>query len=266
MFKRSALGLSVIVIGLGFVFMLLDILDIAEGFRLHWPIAILNTVFIGAVAIFILGFGARNYLANGSLEMLSLGCCACAFGVGILLYGWLNTELNPRIVAYDSGFIFASIIIIAGACLMMAGRTKIESSSKRKPTALVIAYLGVIAVIVLATWLAFQGYIIYIDAMLWGISIRDIIQGIAEILYAVSAIIYIRIYLSKSRLDVHYWYFLGLILIACGIFFISRGPLEGRIAWLGRLSQYTGCIFFLVSTFYARKLGKSKLTTHRENT
>jgi magnesium-transporting ATPase (P-type) len=251
MFKRTALGLAIAIIGLGILFMLLDILDIAEGYRLHWSIAWLNTIFIGTVAILIACFSARNYLVNGPLETLSLGCAACSFGSGILLYGWLDTGLNPRIIAYDSGFLFASIVIITGAVLKMVGRTFTESTPRHRLRALLIVYSGIIAIIGTVTWLASQEYIIYVDTTLWDINVRNIVRGIAAILYTAPAVIYIMIYLSKSRSDTYYLYFLGLILLACGIIFVSLGPLESRIAWLGRVSQYTGCVYLLVSALRA---------------
>ena len=99
-----ALGLVLAVISGGIVLIGLDILDIAEGYRLHWPIAIINTIFISAVALITVYFATKSYLNSGSPGMLGLGSATLAFGFAIILYGWLTaTDLNTRITGYDSG-------------------------------------------------------------------------------------------------------------------------------------------------------------------
>jgi hypothetical protein len=247
MFKRLAFGLVIIIIVLGVLFMALDILDIAEGYSLHWSITVLNTIFIGSVAAFLACFSARDYYFTGSPEMLGLGCAACSFGLGILLYGWLNAGLSTRTVAYDIGFCLASVLILAGTCLRTARQAFAESNPRHRLKMILITYPGAIAVIGIVTWLASQWWPDYLAAAWWDVGVRDIIRWAASVLLAASAVIHIRSYL-KSRSDVGYWYFLGLILLAGGIFFISRGQLESRIAWLGRVSQYAGCIYLLISS------------------
>ena len=60
--RRIALGLAVTIIVIGVVFMLLDILDIAEYYRLNWPIAVVNTIFISGVAVVTVVFASISYL------------------------------------------------------------------------------------------------------------------------------------------------------------------------------------------------------------
>lgn len=248
MFKRFALGLAIAIIILGIIFIGLDILDIAEDYRLYLPIAILNTVFICAVAILVAYIAAKNFIISGSLEVLGIGCALLAFGGGSLLYGWLgDAGLNTRITANYSGVLIASAMHLFGAGLGMAKRHLIKSEPKLKQRIIFLSYLGILVIIAFVTWLAFRGVLpSFIIPLIDTIEVRDVIQGVAAILCFASALIYLRIYFS-SRSDFHYWYSLGLILFAFGVIFISLGAVESRIAWLGRASQYAAGSYFLVS-------------------
>lgn len=249
MFKRLALGLVIAVISLGVILIVLNILDIAENYRLHLPIAILNTIFVCPVLILAAYFPAKVFMLNGSPEMLGLSCAVFAFGFGTLLYGWLtDASLNTHIVAHDSGVLFTSVLLSIGAVLRTAGINLTKSGPRIKLIILFISYLGIIVIIGVVTWQAFRGLFSFLTTIAGDIGLREIIRGIAVILYAALAIIYIRIYI-KSRSNVYYWYSLGLILFASGVIFMSQGGLESLIAWLGRASEYAGCIYFLVSVF-----------------
>lgn len=257
MFKRLALGLVIAVISLGVILIILNILDIAEDYRLNLPIWILNTVFVCPIVVLVAYFAAKVFMLNGSPEMLGLSCAVFAFGFVTLLYGWLtDVSLNTRIVAHDSGVLFTSVMLSSGAVLRMARFNLTKSGPRIKLIILFISYLGIIVIIGMVTWLAFRGSISFLTSVAGGIGLREIIRGIAVILYAALAIIYIRIYI-KSCSNVYYWYFLGLILFASGVIFMSQGGLESLIEWLGRVSEYAGCIYFLVSVLDAYRGSKS---------
>jgi hypothetical protein len=263
MFKWFALGLAFAIISLDIIFIGLDILDIAEGYRLDLPIPILNTIFICIIAALVAYIAAKSFTISGSLEILGLGCAVVAFGFGSLLYSlfywWLaDAGLNVRITANDSGILITSVIHLFGAGLGIAKRRLIESEPRLKQIIVFSSYLGILAIIAFVTWLAFRGVITSFliplaDTPLTGtIEVRDVIKGVAAILCVASALIYLRIYF-KSRSDFYYWYSLGLILFAFGVVFISQGTLESWIAWLGRASQYAGGIYFLVSVLSASR-------------
>jgi hypothetical protein len=251
MFKRLAFGLALVIFISGIIFITLDILDIAEDYRLNLPIAIINTVVIGAAAVFIIFFSVKRFITDGSPQMLGLGGAALVFGVSIILYGWLmSAGLSGRITIYDSGVLLAAAMHTIGAGLVTAGRSYREPGNRVEIA--LSSNIGLIAIIIIFTWLAFHGTIDSARTITGELAVRDVIQGIAAILCVVSAFIYARIY-RASRLDSYYWYSLGLILFAFGVLVISRGPLEGRTAWLGRLAQYVSGIYFLISAMSARR-------------
>jgi hypothetical protein len=252
--KRTALGLTLTLIILGILFIVLDILDIGEGYRLNWSIAVINTIFISAVALLTIYFTTRNYLQSGSPELLALGGGALAFGFSIVLYGWLpNSELNTRITAYDSGVLLASAVYLAGAFFGMTKQGASGGKSGGNKTSVITIYAAIVIIIAVITWLAYHGIImVFTHEFSEHFTFREIVQGIAAIFCVSAALIYLRKY-RGSRGDIYFWYSLGLILFAAGVIFISRGSLESRIAWLGRVSQYVGGIYLLSAALSASK-------------
>lgn len=252
MFKRLASGVALVIILLGIIFIMLDILDIAEGYRLHWPIAVLNTACISAVALLTLYFATGYYLRSGSPEILALGCGILAFGFGIVLYSWLSgADLNTRITVYDSGVLLASAVYLSGSVFGIIKKDTCGwKSGWNKP---VILYAAIICIITIIAWLAHQDVITaFTYRFTEHLSAREIVQGMAAICCVSTALIYLMKY-RGSRADTYFWYSLGLVLFAAGVIFISRGHLESRIAWLGRLSQYVAGIYFLITALVAGK-------------
>ncbi len=263
--KLIAIGILTIIIITGLIFVGLDVLDIAEDFRLDWPISAINTVFISVLALPVVYYAARYYRRSGSPLAFGLGGAVLAFGFSILLYGWLsNTDLNTRITAYDSGVFIAALIHAIGAGYVFLNRESISSSQTSRKLTLIIYYPLILVVISLVTWLAHKDIITYITTSLGThLATRDIVQGVVFIICIATASIYLRHYI-KARVDSAFWYSLGLVLFAAGVIFISRGPLESRIAWLGRASQYAGSLYMLMAAFSIyRQTGKAIKKQHK---
>ncbi len=246
MYKRLALGAAVIIISLGVIFIILNILDIAEDYRLYWSIAVLNTIFVGVITGLVTCFAISNFMSSGSMEMLGLSCIFFSFGFGILFYGWLDADLNTHVAAHDTGILLTAVALAAGAGLKIAGLTFANTRPGHKSAILLITYLVIIAIIGIITWLAHQEYISFLNSVAGGFCLRDITKGIGIILFIALSIIYFRTYI-KSHADMYYWFSMGLILLAAGVFFASQGPLESSVVWLGRFSEYAGCLYFLFS-------------------
>lgn len=252
--KHPALWLALVFIALGIVFIGLDVLDIAEDYRLNWPIASLNTVFISAVALVTLFFTARRYLKSGSPAMLALAGGVLAFGLAIVLYGWLvDTDLNTRITAYDFGALVAAAAYLLGAILTTA-KPEISGKTGTKAIYLTLLGLAVLVVIGLVTWLAHRDIITFLgEETCTAIDSRDIFQGIAALGCLGACVIYLKQY-HDTRSGSYLWYALGLLLFAAGVIFVARGPLESRIAWWGRATQYAAGCYFLAAAFKMRSL------------
>jgi hypothetical protein len=259
MSKRFALVTVLVIAALGIVFIGLDMLDVEEDFRIHLPTPILNTVFISAVAAPVAYIAAGIFVINGSQQMLWLGCGALAFGVGSLLRAWLiGAGLNVPITIYYSAASIASVLHLIGASLSMAKLRITKSQYRPKPSTVFFYYLGTLASIALITLAAFRGTIppFYVPEASSTLP-REVVRGIATISSLASSFIYLRLYF-KSRTDVLYWYSLGLMLFAFGLFFVSQGAVDSRIAWLGRVSQYASNVYFLVAVLSAYKQASAR--------
>jgi hypothetical protein len=255
--KRVALGLVAFVFLAGIIFIGLNILDINEDYRLHLPVAVLNTVFISAIAVLVASIAAVKYIASGSFPLLALGCGVLAFGISSLLKGWLiDRDLYLLITVHDYSALIASAVHLAGASLGMAGLhvAAPKHAPKRRVIILCSCYLGTLTSIALIILLAIQGAIPLLGVPDETTLLRDVVRGISTILLVASSLVYLRIS-SRLHIDFYFRYSLGLMFFALGIVFISQGAVESLIAWWGRAAQYIGGLFFLWAIFSAGRPG-----------
>lgn len=257
-FKWLAFGIVLVTIALGIIFISLDVLDIEESARLHLPIAIINTALISAMAFLVTYMAARNFTRVSSPEMLGLGCAVLAFGLGSLIRGWLpSAGLNVPITVNDSSALIASIMHLFGAILSIPKPYGLKSEPGLKQRTILFSYVGILVSITLVTTLAFIDVIpTFVTLGESSTVLRDVIRGIAAVFSIASALIYLRMY-YQSRMNIHYWYSMGLMLFSLGIIFISLGAVESRIAWLGRASQYLSGIYFLVAVLSVYRQGRT---------
>ena len=247
--KRAALVAVTAVAILGLFFLALNILDIDEDFRFNFPINVLNTVFITVLAAGVAFLAARLYRTTGSSAVLAMGCAQLAIGTGRLIRALFPGDLATLIIINESSLLLGSIIHLFGATsLVIHPKSRILKTSENKRT-IVWWYSGILIVIALFVFLTVQNIIPLSDQPNNGVaSVQNALQIISMLLLFVSAIIYFVIF-RGSHTDLYYWYFLGLLAFSMGVFFISQGPLQSRIAWTGRIAQYSGNICFLVSLY-----------------
>jgi hypothetical protein len=251
MLTKYFLATIIFIVCVGIIFIGLDILDINEDLQLHLPINILNTIFISTIAAFLIYYATELSKTTGSHALLALGCAQLVFGVGSLLRGWITgAELYILINMYESLVIIASLIYLVGGVSVMTGRQDVELKPGRKNGIIFWSYIGVMIVMSLIIALAFQRAIP--ESIMPGITLQNVLQGISALLLLASSIIYLRVY-SKTRTDLYYWYFLGLISLAVGVFFISQGQVESKIAWTGRVAQYFGNLCFIIGVISVKR-------------
>jgi len=258
MLKRFALGLVLIIIAIGIIFIALNILDIDEDYRLLLPIPVLNTVFIFAIAALVAYIAARSYTITGSMVILLLGGAALAFGAGSLFKSWASLGLDVTMTVDESAALIASILHLVAATVGTS-QQRISNLEFRGKSGIILGYyLGVIACIALVILLVIQGVIPSFHMPGEGSSVlRVVVRRITAILFVAAAVINLITY-YKSRTDFYYWYSLGLSLFGFGVFFISQGAVESRVAWLGRTAHYVGGIYFLVAVLGAYRLASTK--------
>jgi len=265
-FEKSAIGIVVIFIIVGFFFLLLNILDINEDFRLNIPVNIANTLFISALAIPIIFISARIFINTGSLLSLSVGSAMLALCLGSLVKGWLqNLDLMVLVIINEITKLFTSLLFLTGAFLVARGRNRIKSESVNRKMNIVLCYSGVIIVVFLIILLAYKGIIpAYIQHNTDWISVQDILQIATTILFlAASFCCFICVF--KYHSDTHFWYFMGLVSFTFGVLFISLSPVEGKLAWDGRISLYIGNRWILKGVIEEyKKIKNSKLDSNKQ--
>jgi hypothetical protein len=236
MLKKLAFIITIFVIVSGILFIVLNILDIAEDYRLDLPIAVFNTIFISAIAVLVAAIAARDFSNSGSLEIIGLGGAVLAFGIGILVYGWFtHSILEVRLTTYDIVVMMAGAIHLGGLILMKCKLSASGLKRQIKQVIILLLYLVIIVIIFIITWLLYEGVLPTFAA-------RDLAHEITCSFSIAAAIICL-----KTHFVFYYWYSLGLVLFALGVFFLSQGSLGSPVVWLGRVSQYLGGIYFLVA-------------------
>jgi hypothetical protein len=263
MVKRLALGLVVIIIALGILFITLNILDIDEDYRLHLPIPPLDTVFIFGIAVLVAYIAARSYKITGSPVILGLAGAALVFSAGRLFKGWMTgLGLDIIITVDESAALIASIFHLITAILGMSQQRISNMEFRQKSRIILGYYLGVVVCIALIILLVMQGIIPLFHVPVEGSNfLRVVARWITAFFFLVAAVITFLAY-YKTHTDFYYWYSLGLVLFGFGVFFMSLGAVESRVVWLGRFAQYVGGVYFLISvlgSYRADKLRKEML-------
>lgn len=259
MSRRFALGPVVIIAALGGIFVGLDVIDVVEIYELPLSVPILNTVFIATIAVIVACIVARKAAVSALPQpALWLACGILSVGVGILLYGWLPVdELDVRITIHESTTLITSALHLTGAILEASRPRPSGSGFWQKPRTILLSYLAVIAGIAVVTLLAFKDVIPPFNYRDKGSLLRSGVEITAMAFFLVSSLIYLRIY-SRSQTAFHFWYSLGLLLLAEGSVFLFLGSVRGLVAWIGRAAQYTGGIYLLAAILSSDKISAAK--------
>lgn len=252
MFKRLALGLVIIIITFGIILLVLDVLDIEENLKLLLPVSILNIIFIFIIAVIVAYIAARCFTMADLPETFWLGGAVLMFAIGSMFRVWLSQlSGNTIITVENSTAFFASLLHLIGASIGLIKKRRFDLKIMLRLSIILLYYLGVFATIALVTWLAIQGVTPSFMIPNQGVTaLGENILTITTIFFLASSVINFGIY-TKLHTDFYYWYSQGLMLFAFGILFMSEGNADTMIASLGRVSQYAGGIYFLVSVLGA---------------
>jgi PAS domain S-box-containing protein len=186
------------------------------------------------------------------------------WGVGGLLSGVLNIayDYNAAVTEHNLLAFFSSVLHLVGVA-SFALTPMLFVKGHRKPS-LVIVYLCVAVVASLTTVAAIQGGLPAFWATNNPTWIRQVVLGMAIILFTASFLIYMISYVT-SRSDFHYWYSLALALIATALLAALFAHGFGTsLKWLGRMGQWLGTLYFIVAVVSARRLALSKGTSLTE--
>jgi PAS domain S-box-containing protein len=216
----------------------------------------LNLIFITGTNVTVALLSARSYLKNRSLNVLALGCGLLLSGLAALFAGWATGfSSNAGVTIYNIGLLFAGGAQFLGGLQTLRGNP--SSTIGGEKGLLIAAYSATIAFSVLVSAIAVDGLFPEFFTSAGPTLLREIVLGMAACLFAITFLVYVRIYL-KSRSGTLFFYTLGLGAVALGLFgtlFITQ--LNGVIAWLARIGQYLGGLYFLLAVVYLR-MGSEK--------
>ena len=221
----------------------------------------LNVLLLSLIPFSVAYLAWKSYAKSGALPLLFVGCGMVAFGYGSLVAGFTinipgGTNLTPTI--HNTGALIGAISFVAAA-LFALWKDAAYKSPKHGGLYLGLCYLAVLIFMSLFTLAALAGLVPPFFVQGTGPTVlRQVVLGAATVLFAVSTIIFLRVYF-RLRYDFTYWFGLALALITIGLYavFIQKG-VGTMVGWAGRTAQYLGCIYLLIGIISTVRLSKKK--------
>ncbi|RPI39931.1 MAG: PAS domain S-box protein [Methanoregulaceae archaeon] len=233
----------------------LSFLNIKTVFEPPLLLAVMNTLFLGIIPVYIAFVAYRTSRINGSFAVLLLGSGMLVFGLGAIAAGWLNglpngSNITPTI--HNVSVLIGSAFFLASVLLAVVG--EVPSTKKAVQSVTIVAYGGAVVFEVLLIFSAILGLLPPFFVPGTGPSVlRQVILSNAAEIYALAAILFFYLY-GKKRDDFFFWFSLSFGLVATGLLAVLVQPAVGSmVGWAGRIAQYLGACFALVAIQAARE-------------
>ncbi len=231
----------------------------------QWLIVIGNTVFVGAICGAIAYIAARNYHATGRIQILLLGCGVLTFGIGGVAAAAVRSipaaGANLNVTIYNVGALAGAVFHFAAAFMLLAGVSPVFGSS-RKERWLLLGYSGSLCFMTALILASLNGATppFFVQGV-GPTGVRQIVLGAADLLFVFSFVIFVGTYLRSGEVFL-YWYACALALTAISLtaFFLQRS-VGSPVGWAGRVSQYVGGLYFLVSLLAAARTAQRRHTS-----
>jgi PAS domain S-box-containing protein len=235
----------------------LQLLGLGNSFIFDPPglLPVLNLFFLFICPIFVCNLAAKGYLESGSVSLITMGSGVFSLAVGSLIAGFLLPSKGPNavITIHNISVGLSGSLHLIGAMLVFVGVMPVQDARKRK-SRLIIIFSSIFAILVILTFGVFENFLPTFFIQGQGPTLlRQIILGIATFSFLVSGFLFIILY-KNSRSLFLYWYAAALFLISIGLgcVFIQKS-FGGSIGWLGRIAQYTGGLYLIISILSGAK-------------
>lgn len=243
--KGSSKVIAILLSALILVFL---VLDLNQDFESDYLLLILNSVFVGLIPIAVSVFAARTYVQNGIWLALLMSCGMLVFGVGSIIAAcarFLPDSSNYTVTTHNLSVFLFSILNLMAATIETPGRR--QRYSKHRTLILILSFAGICAFVFIVVWGAIKGVIPEFFAQQGSTQIRNIVLCITVALCFGSSVAFYKQY-KHRKLDYLYWYSIALLLIAIGLFAVLIQKVVGSpLGWMGRICQYVGCAYALIS-------------------
>ncbi len=226
-----------------FIFLALDIQRVYS----NWILQMLcNIALSGLIPIAVFILCAYSYFTSGNNRALMMGCGMLALGLGSVLTGimrFISDSDNIIITAYNLSVFASSVLHLLAATIQLPEKKQEKATLARW---LLAAASGVVLYVGAVSWLAASGFIPTFFDQNGSSRIRDIFLWSTVAFFFASAAIFFKS--SGFRQGYLRWYAMALASISVGLFGIAQmSTMDTPLVWAGRLSQYVGCVFALVS-------------------
>jgi PAS domain S-box-containing protein len=222
-------------------------------------VAVFNAGFLSIILFFIAGWGARVFLLTGQWQVLWLSSGVFVLGIGSLFAGIQTIfDLNFSMAVSDFTALLAAIFFLHGTFRNFSEEmTRIPNPSQRV-WRLCIYFAAVSASVLLFSLCYLMGilppFFVPGDGSTF---ISNLFTVVIITLLLFSSAIYLMAH-YQNGIEFFFWYALAILLLATGLFVQDMVPPGSILAWLGRIMQYTGGIYFLISTLSALKYARQK--------
>ncbi|MFH0975817.1 MAG: PAS domain S-box protein [Spirochaetota bacterium] len=245
------------------IFILKFIFGSTVSYDPPWLILTLNAVFVTAVCLTVSVISMRNYMSTGRLQVLLLGCGVLVLAIGGTASAYaigLSNGVNLAVTIHNTGTFAAALFHFVSAIVLISAFSGFRPKQKR--LWLFSGYSGVIIFMVLLTLAGLKGLTPPFFIQGEGPTmLRQFVLGSAAVLFAFSFLIFIMTY-QKNREVFLYWYSLALGLNSiCFIAVFIQNSVGSPVGWVGRISQYTGGIYFLIAIISAVRSAGARKTS-----
>ncbi len=230
------------------IILIFAILDSNVSYESESLLKALNTLFLAILPFVVSIYAAKAYFSYTSSNIFMLGSGTLALGWASLVAGWvmgMPGSPNHTVTVHNIGALLGGTFHSLSA-LQSIGFSGSQKNYHRQKVGLIGTYIFIVLFIftVAVCSLANLSPPFFIKGE-GPTLLRQLILGIATVLYSVSAGLFFKIY-SDSEVDFFYWYSLALSLIAIGLVAIFlQNSVGSGIGWAGRVAQYIAGFYFL---------------------
>ena len=237
---------------------------LSEGIAFDPPYLylVLNLIFWSIATSLILYISVKSFLRQQSFAVLLLSASILAFGVSLVVVGFiLPINVNISVTVGGICYLGSALAQFGAGIVSFYGKEIPKFLSAKK--LLAISYLGAIGFIALITALAWSG--LFPPFFVSGPTIlRQTVIVSAAALYILASLTFAVTYF-KTQSPVVFWYSLAIAFIGIGL--LSALPIVriGDIpTWAGRIGFYGGTIYLIFAISKSRQEGTNSYSAWTE--
>lgn len=206
----------------------------------------LNFLFLTFSNLFVAAISGKSFLKYGSLNVLLLSCALIISGL-VSFIGSLTepVTMNFGVTIQDIGLFTSAGLQVMSAIVTLTSTSSSETVQRK--LAIAAAYTVTIAFVLFLTLMAFLN-LLPTFFMSEGTTVTSRLFSATTIFFFILSSILFFWQFFHLKSEPLYWYSLALVLFGIGEFSSIFEMQNGDIyAWVGRLAEYIGGLYFLVA-------------------